>query len=432
MSTLNRFIATLLTVFISQSFAANTAVITKFERIDVKTLQITLDQAVQGWGETSNSTNSRITYRLHQGETYYLEGPDWIKPHSYMRSFITPINPINRFSTQWTWQSEAVLKKLDSLNIDDSISIYAFFQGENSNGRVLEINSTIDLTDYPFTITTDNLTVNEETQTIATLTTNKDGTTFSLDGNTDNNNLFKIENNVLQFKNANGIDYETASSKIYTIHIKASKTGVIDITKTLTITLTDVNDNAPTEISLTGDIYQYTGIIEDNKRKIYDRAFSDTVATLTTADVDTNNTFTYTLIDNEKNTFKISEDGTKLELNGVDVDYETNVDKSFSFSIKVNDGNHEFIQNFKLEIKDVDDNPPSNILINTTDIANNIPAGMQVAYFSAVDADTVSTHIFTLYDLNGNDGTNADNNKFTLSTDGKLSIKETVNFATQA
>ncbi|CAB5498593.1 hypothetical protein THERMOT_893 [Bathymodiolus thermophilus thioautotrophic gill symbiont] len=280
---------------------------------------------------------------------------------------------------------------------------------------------------------TNTLSINEGVgNTTHTLIASDTAATFSIIENTSGFFSLSGTNNATLTFNGTTTDYEVTKS--YALKIKAT-TGngnAENAEQIITVNLVDVNDNAPTEISLTGDIYLYTGIIEDNKRKVYDKASSGTVATLTTADVDTNNTFTYTLIDNEKNTFKISEDGTKLELNGVDVDYETNIDKSLSFSIKVNDGNHEFIQSFKLEIKDMDDNSPSNILINTTDIANNTSAGMQVAYFSAVDVDTVGTHIFTLYDLNDNDGADADNNKFTLSTDGKLSIKETVNFATQA
>ncbi|OJA03250.1 cadherin repeat domain-containing protein, partial [Bathymodiolus thermophilus thioautotrophic gill symbiont] len=83
-----------------------------------------------------------------------------------------------------------------------------------------------------------------------------------------------------------------------------------------------------------------------------------------------------------------------------------------------------------LEIKDVDDVAPTNILINTTNIADNIPASTQVAYFSATDPDTVGTHRYSFNNLSRTD--NADNNKFTLSTDGKLSVKETVNFSTQS
>ncbi|OJA02954.1 cadherin domain-containing protein, partial [Bathymodiolus thermophilus thioautotrophic gill symbiont] len=112
--------------------------------------------------------------------------------------------------------------------------------------------------------------------------------------------------------------------------------------------------------------------IEDDKRKLLDGSSSGTVATLTTTDADTNNTFTYTLTNNENNTLKISNDGTKLELQAT-VDYEANTNKTLSFSIKVNDGNgHEFTQDFTLEIKDVDDVAPTNILINTTNIADNI------------------------------------------------------------
>jgi hypothetical protein len=77
-----------------------------------------------------------------------------------------------------------------------------------------ETSLTFYLTEYLplLAITTDNLTVNEKTQTVATLISNQNGATLSLDGSSDNNDLFKIENNVLKFKDANGVDYDTTSA----------------------------------------------------------------------------------------------------------------------------------------------------------------------------------------------------------------------------
>jgi hypothetical protein len=68
----------------------------------------------------------------------------------------------------------------------------------------------------------------------------QNGATFSLDGSSDNNDLFKIENNVLKFKDANCVDYDTTSLKVYTIHIKARKSGKADAKKTLTVTMDNV------------------------------------------------------------------------------------------------------------------------------------------------------------------------------------------------
>jgi phage baseplate assembly protein gpV len=104
-----------------------------------------------------------------------------------------------------------------------------------------ETSLTFSLTEYLplLAITTDNLTVNEKTQTVATLISNQNGATFSLDGSSDNNDLFKIENNVLKFKDANGVDYDP-SLEVYTIHIKVRKSGKADAKKTLTVTINNV------------------------------------------------------------------------------------------------------------------------------------------------------------------------------------------------
>ncbi|WP_139458689.1 hypothetical protein, partial [Bathymodiolus thermophilus thioautotrophic gill symbiont] len=164
--------------------------------------------------------------------------------------------------------------------------------------------------DDSLVITTSNLTIPEETQTVATLTTNKDGTTFSLDGTADNNNLFKIENNVLKFKDSNGIDFDTAQPKVYTIHLKASKNGETDVTKTITITLTDTNDNPPTDITLSNStliIVEGVNYFDNDPNHLF------LVANLGAIDVDTTNTFTFSLENNTGNFFKIV-DGTKLRI----------------------------------------------------------------------------------------------------------------------
>ncbi|OJA03560.1 cadherin repeat domain-containing protein, partial [Bathymodiolus thermophilus thioautotrophic gill symbiont] len=420
MNTFNRFIITTLLVFFTSQAFASDPVITELKRIDVKTFQITFDQPVQGWESVTESIdNPRVSYSINKGATYYLGSPSSNSPSRTL----TPISPIGRFATQWTWEETAILATLDADNLDSVDINLGTYVANNNNEIVLKnLKQTISLTDYlPLAITTNNLTTPEGVQTIATLSANKDGATFSLDGTADNNNLFKIENSVLKFKNANGADYDTTSSKIYTIHIKATKSGKADTTKTIEVTLTDVNDSTPTDITLSNSTLTIPEGRYEETSSISSRLFL--VANLGAIDVDTTNTFTFSLENNTGNFFKII-NNTKLRIIK-SVDYE--VIKTLSVDVKVTDGaGHEYTKIVTVVVTDVNDNTPKNLQLNPLTIIDGTPANTQIATVSATDADA-NTQFYYEFVIGEND-----NNKFALTIDGKLSITETVNLATKS
>ncbi len=240
MNTFSYFIIGIL-LLSNQALAAK-AVAEKIERISVDTFRLTMGEPVQGWeGFLTKTTPPYIQYVIYHGETNYLG--DQNNNTRYVTRYVTPVDPNGRFAIQWEWKETAVLAAMDNDNLKEGTADMAFGLGTVSEEESEEKRYMVfSLTGYLplLTITTDNLTVNEKTQTVATLISNQNDATFSLDGSSDNNDLFKIENNVLKFKDANGVDYDTTSLKVYTIHIKVRKSGKADAKKTLTVTINNV------------------------------------------------------------------------------------------------------------------------------------------------------------------------------------------------
>ncbi|CAC9619320.1 hypothetical protein [uncultured Gammaproteobacteria bacterium] len=239
MNTFSYFIIGIL-LLSNQALAAK-AVAEKIERISVDTFRLTMGEPVQGWeGFLTKTTPPYIQYVIYHGETNYLG--DQNNNTRYVTRYVTPVDPNGRFAIQWEWKETAVLAAMDNDNLKEGTADMAFGLGTVSEEESEEKRYMVfSLTEYLplLTITTDNLTVNEKTQTVATLISNQDDATFSLDGSSDNNDLFKIENNVLKFKDANGVDYDP-SLEVYTIHIKVRKSGKADAKKTLTVTINNV------------------------------------------------------------------------------------------------------------------------------------------------------------------------------------------------
>ncbi|CAC9951255.1 hypothetical protein, partial [uncultured Gammaproteobacteria bacterium] len=214
MNTFNYFIIGIL--LLSTQALAIRPIATKLERISVDTFRLTMDQPVQGWEDfLQETTDPYLKYRIFHGETNYLGNKD--DNTTYVTKYITPINPNDRFTTQWEWKETAVLVAMDNDNLEEGTADMVYGLANSANEDPGETSLTFSLTEYLplLAITTDNLTVNEKTQTVATLISNQNGATFSLDGSSDNNDLFKIENNVLKFKDANGVDYDP-SLEVYT------------------------------------------------------------------------------------------------------------------------------------------------------------------------------------------------------------------------
>jgi hypothetical protein len=190
MNTFNYFIIGIL--LLSTQALAIRPIATKLERISVDTFRLTMDQPVQGWEDfLQETTDPYLKYRIFHGETNYLGNKD--DNTTYVTKYITPINPNDRFTIQWEWKETAVLVAMDNDNLEEGTADMVYGLANSANEDPGETSLTFSLTEYLplLAITTDNLTVNEKTQTVATLISNQNGATFSLDGSSDNNDLFK-------------------------------------------------------------------------------------------------------------------------------------------------------------------------------------------------------------------------------------------------
>jgi len=132
-------------------------------------------------------------------------------------------------------------------------------------------------------------------------------------------------------------DFETDAAS-YDIELTVADQDGLTLTQTLTINLTDVND-APTAIQVSANT-----IVEN-------AAIGTEVGILTASDVDVNQSFTYSIADNEN--FEIV--GDKL-LSKDELDYEAQ--DSYSLEITVTDqGGLSFKKDFSLQIVNVNEAP---------------------------------------------------------------------------
>jgi 2C-methyl-D-erythritol 2,4-cyclodiphosphate synthase len=327
MNTFSYFIIGIL-LLSNQALAAK-AVAEKIERISVDTFRLTMGEPVQGWeGFLTKTTPPYIQYVIYHGETNYLG--DQNNNTRYVTRYVTPVDPNGRFAIQWEWKETAVLAAMDNDNLKEGTADMAFGLGTVSEEESEEKRYMVfSLTEYLplLTITTDNLTVNEKTQTVATLISNQDGATFSLDGSSDNNDLFKIENNVLKFKDANGVDYDP-SLEVYTIHIKVRKSGKADAKKTLTVTINNVFEK---------DITIGNQARSVNENSVINTGIGDPLVTSGTIE-----TFAITA-GNDDGFFKINNTG-HIQVAKVGLNFETKESHTFTVQITGDDAEDKTAQ----------------------------------------------------------------------------------------
>jgi uncharacterized lipoprotein YbaY len=156
--------------------------------------------------------------------------------------------------------------------------------------------------------------------------------TFSLVSGIADHAAFFISGNTLMIKSVT--NYETKNS--YAVRIRVTDQGGLYFDKDFTITINNVNEN-PTDILLSNSV-----ITENNLANAE-------VGTLTAADPDNGNTFTFSLAANGTDNAAFSIVGDKLKISEV-ADYETK--NSYSVRLRVTDqGGLYFDKDFTITIK---------------------------------------------------------------------------------
>lgn len=234
-----------------------------------------------------------------------------------------------------------------------------------------------------------------------------DGLTYQLvagEGDTDNA-LFYLDG--IALKTSISFDFETKST--YSVRIRATDLGGLSSEYVATISILNANET-PTDIALSS-----ATIAENN-------AANATVGTFTTTDVDTLDSFNYTLVagagSTDNGSFNIS--ANALRLNAA-TNYE--LKSIYNVRIRSTDAGGLWVEKpFVVTITDANDTP-HDITLTPASIAENQPVDSVVGALAALDQDPTHTHTFSLVGGTGS----ADNANFEV--DGSnLKIKVSANF----
>lgn len=271
--------------------------------------------------------------------------------------------------------------------------------------KVSKISTNSPPTDITISTTSFNENIASGTQiaTLAATDADLDGSyvfSFALgDGTNDaDNSSFTINNNILESNQP--FDFESKAS--YNIYLRVTD-GAYDFLKAFTLTVNDLNDLAPTDISLSTNTFSE------------DISSGSIIAALSATDSDSTevNSFTYSLIsgdglnDTDNSSFVVS--GTSLISSGT-FDYETK--SSLNINLQVNDGVQTFDKTFALTVTNVND-APTNISLSLETFSENIPINTLVGTLTTLDQDSQDNHTFSFE--NSGDARDDDNNSFTIS-----------------
>ncbi|MFT7148380.1 MAG: hypothetical protein ACI82Q_000228, partial [Nonlabens sp.] len=226
------------------------------------------------------------------------------------------------------------------------------------------------------------------------------------------------------FTGAEWLSFNTATNR-FTGTPTNSDVGTVDIVITATdpsgaaitdnVVLTVVNTNdAPTALTISSTT------IDENS------ALGTTLGSLSTTDVDANETFTYSLVegDGARNNELFTISGDQLVTNST-IDFE--VIQSLSVRIQTTDAAGASIsQAFSVSVNNVNE-APTDISSSSLTIAENSGALAEVGSLSTVDPDAGDTFTLSFVTGTGSD----DNSSFEISS-GKLLAKSDFDFETKS
>ena len=212
------------------------------------------------------------------------------------------------------------------------------------------------------------------------------------DGDADNA-AFNIAGSIL--RTTNSFNFEAKS--IYSIRVRSTDQGGLFTEKAFTITVTNVNET-PTDISLSS-----SSIVEN-------AGANAVVGTLSTADPDSGNTFTYALVagsgDTDNAWFNISANSLRATSS---FDLETK--SSYTVRVRSTDQNGLFVEKtFAIQIVNLNEMPSDISLTSATVLENSGPNAM-VGTLATADVDVDNTFVYSLVAGSGD----TDNAAFNVS-----------------
>ena len=294
---------------------------------------------------------------------------------------------------------------------------YAYVADFQGGLKIIDVSEFVPLNQAPTNITlfTSIITENQAIGTVVGNLTSTDpdtGNTFTYSlvtgtGATDNS-LFTITNN--QLKTNAIFDFEAKNS--YSIRVKTTDQGGLSFEKQLNIGVSNVNETP-------------TNLLIDTSTVAENQVIGTVVGNLSSTDPDTGNTFTYSLVTGtgatDNSLFTIT--NNQLKTNSV-FDFETK--NSYGVRVRTTDqGGLSFDKQLTIGVSNVNETP-TNLLIDTSTVAENQVIGTVVGNLSSTDPDTGNTFTYSLVT-----GTGATDNSLFTITNNQLKTNAVFNFQTK-
>ena len=217
-----------------------------------------------------------------------------------------------------------------------------------------------------------------------------------------NNSSFRIQGDSLLSDEE--FDFETKKS--YQVRIQATDTTSTSNTfsKSFTIDIVDISEDTnqpPTDITL------------DSESIAENQPSGSLVGNLSTIDLDSDDSFTYTLTDGEGDadnaSFRIQDDRLLTE---TAFDFETKQQYQVRITTTDADG-ASFTKAFTIQVTDINEDTnqaPTDLILSSNTIAENEPFNSEVGRFTVEDPDASDSHTVTLVEGEGDD----DNGRFQI------------------
>ncbi|MBE9103327.1 cadherin domain-containing protein, partial [Vacuolonema iberomarrocanum] len=303
-------------------------------------------------------------------------------------------------------------------------------QVEDEGGNTFQETFTITVTNEfdipPSALVLDNSTV-DENQPVGTVVGNLSATdpeipqgdslTFSLPAGVDDNDLFQIGGANGDELQLNFVpDFEMQNN--YTVQVVATDAaGNASAPQTFTINIDDID---PESILPPTDILLSANRVDENV------APGTTIGTLTAVDPDDTTGFTFSKIDTpgfDNDAFTV--DGNELKI-AISPDFEGKTLYRVRLQVADATGN-DFQKDFLITVNDLPENrEPTDIVLTSTAIIEESPAGSTVGSLITTDPDLGDTFTYTLVDEPG-----LDTASFTI-TNNQLTINDSPDFETQS
>ena len=196
----------------------------------------------------------------------------------------------------------------------------------------------------------------------------------------DPSGFFEIIGDEVRVAAGANIDFETDQS--HDITVQTTDSGGNTYSEVITITVNDLIDENPTDITLTG------GSVDENATA------GTTVATLSTVDADASDTHTYAITNDPSGFFEIVGDEVRVAA-GANIDFET--DQTHDITVQTTDAaGNTYSEVVTITVNDLIDENPTDITLTGGSVDENAAAGTTVATLSTVDADASDTHTYAI------------------------------------